>query len=358
MIKIDRFLNYLNESLGVVDSTIFYVDIIKSRVIGDILDHIRDNPDFGKEVFEIKIPYTNIRRFITDWDLYSEFPVSEIVIYLAITMKPEDKLVFLDKSGDYIKTRFKVGGSAYPFAKGREKEATRIIDPIKMNVDHSLSIHMGLEIEYSNFSMKYDEKKLEAKIESVLLHELNHLYEYYCRKFNKKSIDLALTYASIGPNKMKRPKKIWDYWQYFFTDMIYMSEPHEIRAYVQETKGFVDKLDFASLKRTKSWKIAKSMQNFDYKEFIVNFNKIIASHNPDYVDRIIDMLVKDFINDYEKIAIEFKEDTIVSINTLKKMPTVEFFKFWEKRIKKAGETIVRKIIRLYSLKKKEEEEII
>jgi hypothetical protein len=257
-----------------------------------------------------------------------------------------------------VRTTFKVGGSAYPFAKGREKEATRVVEPIKMNVDHSLSIHMGLDIEYSTFSLR-DEKKLEVKVESVLLHELNHLYEFYCRKFNYgKQFGLATTWAAIGPNKRRRPKKIWDYWQYFFTDLIYMAEPHEVRASIQESKAYVDKLELAAFKRTKTWKNAKKMENFSYKNFVEEFNKVIATHNPDYVDKIIDMLIKDFIKEYEDVAEEFKEKPIISISKFRKMSKEGFFEFWEKRIKKAGETIVKGILRLYALKKREEDEII
>lgn len=217
---------------------------------------------------------------------------------------------------------------------------------------------MGLDVEYSSFSLR-DEKKLEVKVESVLLHELNHLYEFYCRRFSYgNQLGLATTWAAIGPNKRRRPKKIWDYWQYFFTDLIYMAEPHEVRANIQEAKAYVDKLDLTAFKRTKTWKMAKKMENFSYKNFVKEFNKVIATHNPDYVDKIIDMLVKDFIKEYQDIAEEFKEDTIINIETFKKMSKNEFFEFWEKRIRKAGSTIVKGILRLYAFKKKEEEEII
>jgi hypothetical protein len=160
MTKIDRFESHINEALGIAEATLFYVDIIKSRAMIEILDYINDNEDINKkEVHEIRIPYTNIRRFITDWDLYSHFPVSEIVLYLGLIKKERDKLIYMDELGNYVRTTFKVGGSAYPFAKGREKEATRVVEPIKMNVDHSLSVHMGLDVEYSSFSLR-DEKKL------------------------------------------------------------------------------------------------------------------------------------------------------------------------------------------------------
>lgn len=362
MNHLNNFESYINEALGIADATIFYQDLISFNVISNILSFIDSNPEVNaKEKNEIVIPYTSIRRFVTDWSIYKYFPVSEIVVYLTMTKKSSDYLSsFKYGKSEKEQVPFKLGGSALPFAVGREKQATRVVDPIKKLTDHSLSIHLELDFLFSdNFIKNRHEKKLETKIESVLLHELNHLYEYYCRKFKGSGkISLSTTYAAIGPNRGRRPKNIWEYWQFYFTDLIYQSEPHEVRAYVQEAKAYVDKLDFKTFKKTNIWESAKMMQTFDYKNFIEKINKVIYKHNPAYVDVMIDRLIKDFIRDYELNLKELKEDPIISLDTLRDMSRDQFFEFWQKKINKAGDTIVRKMIRLYSLKKEEGEDII
>lgn len=360
---INSFDNYkVNETLGIVESTLFYVDLIKSEVQLEILDFIGTSPEIGEiEETKITIPYSDIRRYITDTSLYLDFPVSEIVI----------ELTMIKKSTENVKSRnidtkekkqipFKVGGYASPFATGRENAATRIKDPIRVSMEHNVSLHMGIDFEYSSiFKKDKHDKTLDIKIESVILHELNHLYEYYQRKIKgNPPIELTTTWTSIGSNRNRRPKVIWEYWQTYFTEYVYAAEPHEVRATIQEAKAFVDKLDFNAFKKTNIWKTAKAMENYDYASFKNDINKIITKHNPEYVDKIIDVLVQDFIREYKRLSAEYKEENFVKASTLEKMSTDEFLEFWQNKIKKAGSTIIRKMIRLFTYKKDEEEEYL
>lgn len=352
----------INESLGIAESTLFYVDVIKTNLLEEILDYIGSRPSIdSEEEKEISIPFSKIRRYITNWDIYPDFPISEIAIDLKMVKKlPENvKLKDIDL-GRKLQAPFNIGGSASPFARGREKAAARFIDPVKMNMDHSISIHIEIDFEYSaNFRMNRHKNKLDIKLESVILHELNHIYESYKRKSKgEKEIEYTTTWASIGENRRKRPKVIFEYWQDNFTDYIYMSEPHEVRAYVQEAKSYVDKLDIYSFQRTSIWKIAKYMQNYDADKFRKNLNKVVFNYNPEYVDKIIDVLVRDFISEYKRLSIEFKEENIIDPELLSKMNTDQFFSFWQRKIRKAGTTIVRKMLRLYSYKKDIEKDII
>lgn len=351
----------INEALGIAESTLFYVDIIKQKVMEEVMDYINDTTELNqKEIKHVSIPYRQLRRHVTNWEVYEEFPVSEILVDVEIVKKRKDRLKrmkFLVDVKEEIP--FRVGGYASPFARGRERAATRIKDPVRMAVDHSLLIHMGIQVDYSdNFDPYIHERKLETQIESVILHELNHTYEYYNRKMGgAKNIDLALTYASTGENVMKRPKEIFEYWQYYFTDFIYMSEPHEIRAYVQESKSFIDKLDFESFKKTNTWRIAKYMQKYSYKEFLKKFDKVVEKHNPEYVGKMTDMLIKDFIKEYQKFVEEFQEIPSLTPDKLSYMTREEFFEYWEKIIREAGDKIVKNMMRLYAYKKNKEEEL-
>ena len=359
---LNRFKDHINESLGIPESTLFYVDITKSGVFQEIIDFMDSYPLLNKkEEKEISIPYTNIRRFVTNWDLYKDFPVSQIIVNLCMIKKqPEDiQTIDLDTNRK-SQNPFKIGGSAFPFAKGNERASTRIKDPIKLNVDHSLSIYIEIDFEYSsNFRKDRHDKKLEIKLESVISHELNHIYEFYKRKIkNEPEVEFATTVATMMDNKMRRPKKIWEFWQNNFTEYIYMAEPHEIRAYIQESKSYIDRRNFETFKKTRIWKTAKRMQNFSYIEFINKFNNIISEHNPEYVDKMIEALVKDFVQEYKKLSAEFKEKNIINPKKLEKMSYIEFLQFWENKIKEAGTILIKKMIRLYSYKKSKEENIL
>lgn len=350
----------VNEALGVIESTLYYVEVIKSNLLNEILDFIDSDPEIGKKVnIEVTIPFSSIKRYVTDWKIYPDFPVSEILVDLSMIKKRQEDIKKLDfDTREESPTPIKMGGFASSFARGRERAATRFKEPVKMNVDHSLLVHMGVSFEFSDlFNKRRHDVLLETKLESVILHELNHVYEYYQRKLkNKSNIALATTWASIGPNKMKRPKVIWEYWQNNFTDFIYQSEPHELRAYVQEAKAYVDRMDLASFKRTNVWKTANHMANFNAEKFKKRFNEFIKEYNPEYVDKIIDMLVKDFIKEYTELAEDFKETPRINPDTLYYMSTDDFLDFWGRKIRQAGDVLVRRMLRLYSYKMQKEEE--
>ena len=354
MFNIERFRDHkINEALGIIEATLDCVDVIKSDVVPRILDFTSTNPSINKvESKQIIIPYQQIKRFVSNWDLYAEFPVSEIILELSMAKKIRTDIMSTNPITKRKKLApFIIGAYASSFAGGAENKATRMKDPIKLNIDHSISIHMGIDFEYSSFFRKDRHMQiLEMKIESLILHELNHLYESYIRKLKgEREFEYSITWTALAKN-VNRPKKIWEYWQNFFTDYVYMSEPHEIRAFIQESKAYVDKLSFKSFRRTKAWKIAKVMKNFDYKKFISEFNEAIKEHNPEYVDDIIDVLVNDFKKEYKKLSIEYKEDNIINPDWLAKLSTKEFFEFWEKKIREAGTTLYKNMIRLYSYK--------
>lgn len=362
MNHIISFENHINESLGIPESTLFYVDVIKTNILPEIIDYIDSSPKLDdKSETEITIAYTNIKRFITDWITYQDFPVSEIKVDLKIVKIEPSRLVSNDlETDEEVQVPLKIGGMAMSFARGNERMATRIKNPIRMNIDHSLSIFIEIDVEYSPIFKKDKHSKiLEIKLESVIAHELNHVYEYYRRKLKgKKDIEMTTTWSSIGANRMRRPKAIWDYWQTGFTDYIYQSEPHELRAFVQESKSYVDRLDFETFQKTRLWKVAKKMQNFSVEKFLESFTKVIQKHNPEYTDGIIRMLVRDFVREYRRLSIEFKEEPVLKPERLEKMSYEQFLSFWEKRIRESGTILIRKMSRLYSYKAAKEENIL
>lgn len=339
--KYMKLYNTFNEKLGVALSSTYYAERLTHICLDNVYEFV--NSDLNKQNITLTLNYNDVKNLVEDWTEYTKFPVSEIKVLLSLNKYN------LKKIGS-VKP-YRVGGFAPIFSDDDDPETSKITNPIKMNVDHSLSLYLGINIFIGDtFKRSEHWKMIFDKTESVLLHEFNHLYEMYNRKMRgSKGLDTSLTHASIGPNVMRTPKKIWDYWQSNFTDLIYMSEPHEINAATQEAYSIVKNMDYEEFKNHKIFIDAKSMQNFNYVDFLKNFDKIVSDHNPEYVGDITDNLIKIFIREYKKLILSQEETPYIKPSTLDKMTTEDFFKFFQKKINKGGEKLIKRLTRLYSL---------
>ena len=352
----------INESLGIAEATMFYTKRLTNIVIDEFYKYVDRTRSLGDDVvdtqsIDIRIPYRQLYPLIPSnkRDIYEKFPLSEIIMTIDFCKKTSKEMFSMS---DDIEVGYMIGGYASNFAKGREKYATRFVDPIRQNTDHSLSIHFGVGVNYGPKFKKisqglplFEKTHLFKKIESVIAHELNHLYEYYNRKLSGVGkFGLSMTWASIGDNIYGVPKQVYDYWQNYFTDYIYQAEPHEINAQSQEAMVYVEKLPFDRFRNTKTWKSGKNMQNFDYKEFINGFGKIITDNRLNK-SGTIDHMVSIFKKDYENLVAEYEENPKIKPAYLNRMSTEEFFNFFQKEINNAGNTLIRNFCRLYALKK-------
>jgi len=355
MKRLNKFQSF-NEALGIARSTMFYVDKLTYICIQEFYKYIDRTRPLGPDADDndsvnIRLSYREISRLVPNFkkEEYDEFPLSEILLTLDFTKRGENKI----GGSGYL-----IGGYASPFARGREKQATRFKDAIRQNVDHSLSIHLGIQMIYdSNFKKispdfeQFERTHLFKKVKSVITHELNHLYEFYNRKIYKsKPITTSLTWAAIGEeNIYDVPESIFNFWQSEFTDYIYNSEKHEINAQVQEAKTFVDLYTFERFRRTDLWKFAKNMQRWSYDEFKTNFNKSVSDHELN-TQETLEKMKNLFCDEYIKLATDWKEDPSLSPQKLKGMSVDSFFKFFQKRFEESGTKLVRNYCRLYALK--------
>ncbi len=360
MKKIDLFKDFkVNEAMGIAHATTFYVNRMVYIAIDELYKFVDRTRNMGRDVahkdsVDIVIGYSAIRSMMStkDLDHYKDFPVSEIIITFDLSKRTSSQMT---RDGEEYK--FMVGGYASPFARGRETHATRIVDPIKQSVDHSLSVHLGIELIYGPLFRKintsfplFEDTKLFKKIESVILHEMNHLYEIYNRKMNRASLyTTALTWSSIGENVYGVPKLLFDLWRNNFTNLIYYSEPHEVNAQVQEAKTWVDRMNFNRFKsECILWKSATKMEQWDYKKFVSEFTESAIENGFD--KSLIDFMKDKFIEVYINNTTEWKEFPSIDPWKLKRSSTDDFFKIFENKIKKSGKKLVRNFARLYALK--------
>lgn len=349
---ITQYQNFsINEAMGVAEPTQFYLQRLTYLVI-DKLYEFSDEMRASKisktdepTIVEITMNYRDIKYLIPrdKEEFYLDFPLSQIILHLEL-------------SKDKMSEKYLVGGSAYPFARSREKYATRFKPEIKQAVNHTISIFMGVEViigqNFRKINQDFDmfeNTHLFKKIESVISHELNHLYEFYRRRISgAKSISTSMTWASIGKNVYGVSEEIFDYWQSEFTDLIYESENPEINAQTQEAKTYVDRMNFEKFRKTNFWKKAKLMQEYSVDEFLIGLRNKFESENIP-LSKIKDM--KDnFVLEYERLVRESKEKPYLKPEFLEKMSENDFYKFFEKRIKESGTKLIKNYCRLFALK--------
>ena len=346
----------INEAFGVAKPTTFYINKLTWIAIDEFYKYVEATRDLGKEgtddlEYEVVIPYNQLVSCIPrggdSLEQYSKFPVSEIVLALNMHKHNTEKM----RGNDWM-----IGGYAMPFAKGRELKATRFKEAVKQLTDHSLSIHLGLEMFYGPYFKRvntnhpyFDRTHLFKKIESVISHELNHLYEFYNRKLNRApSIRLSPTIAAlVEEDTYKVPKNIFKVWSDDFLTYIYQSESHEINAQTQEAESYISRMGWDRFKRTRLYKDAIKMKKWDYKSFLTDLKKEIHDEDMD-VDLTVDRLKEYFLIDYQNQVIELKETPIPDPWKLFNMPTEKFFIYYEKIIKEAGEKLFRNFAKLHN----------
>jgi hypothetical protein len=296
MKKLKHFSQFkINEGMGLAIPTQFYVNKLTYIVLEEFYNYIDSTRYSGEESenlsYEVVISYNELKSMIpsgTDsLEQYSKFPISEIIIDLELYKQTVEEM----DGSDY-----KVGGYASPFARGRESRATRFKNPVKQLTEHSISVHLGISLYYSKFFRKisfthphFENTKLFKKIESVISHELNHLYEFYNRKLNRAPpIKVAPTMAAFSDNIYDVPKSIYDKWNDGFTYFIYNSEKHEINAQTQEAYSYIRRLSLDRFKRTRLWKESERMKNWNYKEFLEELKDEIEDEGMDLstIDRM------------------------------------------------------------------------
>lgn len=133
-------------------------------------------------------------------------------------------------------------------------------------------VNAKIIIRYNSFN--------EKEIKRVLLHELIHIYEIYKRIINKT--DKKLQWQSINYLQKIRNKYSEDIFLSNFILMLYISSDHELNAIVGQLYSILIELRTTDnellnkeLKTTKTYKRFLDLQNFNFKNFNINYDKCI-----------------------------------------------------------------------------------
>jgi hypothetical protein len=361
------FSDYITEKFGVSEPSIQFADILNQRCLDDFIKFFESSNSKLEDHIE-KISYSEIKPFIKNREFYSEFPV--VGFELVYNFKKKTNLQFT-KTHPISSKRGKVlsiGGWAAGFGNKNWKWYSKMVDPKKELTDKGIIIQIGIEINVNKDVFDKDNREnysdLEDGIYSTMYHELNHALEHYQRTIKgdktkfiwSRGMNPALTYSAI--NKYKFPKQIWDFWQEYFLDYIYLSEEFELRSNVQEMYFFLKKYPEKKLDDFVIYQNAKYMESFDGYNFYYKLLKKISEYQPykgiekEIAQKFKDMWVEVYLKQ-PGVKVEDKSKdyvtqikTVIPESTLKKMTCEEFIKFWGKKFNQNGRYLKRKINKL------------
>jgi hypothetical protein len=352
------FNQYILEKLGVSKASLQFVEFLNDRCLSSFEEFMDSNMRKLDNHID-KIPYSLIKSYIKDRDVYSQFPVvgfELVYLFTKMTDKQFTKKYPTSKNGSVMA----VGGWAAGFGNKNWKWYSKMTEPKKELTDKGILVQIGIEISINKekFDLNNTEqfRLLKDNIDSTMYHELNHSFEHYQRTLKgdktkfvwERSFSTALTYAA--ENKYKFPKFVFKFWEQNFLDYIYLSEEHELRSNIQEMAYFLKTYPERDIKDFVIYKNAQYMQSFDGYNFYHKLLKKISEHES-YKGQesiIAERLKKMWVDVYMRECKSQKSEPIISEATLEKMTCEEFIKFWGKKFKENGNYLKKKIFKLKS----------
>ena len=319
--------------------------IYSNIVYGAIDEYVDEMISRGKKanqviIIEPSYIQENIDGFEDD---FLDYPVQKITINLSLE---KTKLSVNHPQG------FDTGGAMYPFGKKKDgisyvtkKYDVNFSEDILDELSVIAEIVMDLTIILDSKRFKSSEiPSLKLELMSVIIHELNHGYEFWMRYQNKVDSDLRYALSVIKLSQTPFTKKVYNKLNRFLY-LLYWSLPYEQNAKVQEFYPFVLKYDVDELINLGIYKNIKEMINFNSDIF---YDELVSLIPDKKMTSVLDRIFKEFIKSYRKSHKQM--DEVLDDVVIRKSGIKGIFKHYEKTINRAGENMRRKVLRLYSLK--------
>jgi len=331
----------LSEDMGVAVPSVPYINLIYQKLEERVISFLN-----GKEkkindlivlgLSEISEIYKNNPEDFID------FPIEEIQINFSAERLRNDRLsVSFTSSGAAYQINHKKENMSF-LKKPSLSIPKKILKELKSTVVAKFDFSIYINKEY-NESM---EDELLYDFRDTIMHELNHLYEFYNRtlKDDKNLVDVTLSYA--GGKNYNVPRDIFSVWENFLY-FVYFSEPYEMRAMTQEAYSKRIRMSFDEFKNTKYWKYSKMMEEFDANKLFDRLIEKIEEHNPEYLIPIMSRLYLWFLRDYYRGTKEMGKEPKKLIQNSKHL--LDLMMRFQPRIRLAGKKLQRNFMRLYSL---------
>lgn len=274
-------------------------------------------------------------------DDFLDYPVQRIRILLWLKNKKVFRGCGYDVTGAMYSFGSKSDGISYITDKYNVNYNKTIISDISLVCDVRMELGVYLDVKkYSSDNIS----SLKLELMTVIMHELNHGYEYWLRYQNKKvdNINVSISYLDFGSKHFT--KKVYKKLTKFLFFM-YWSLSHERNAKIQEFYPLVLKYDPKELVQQYTFSDIMDMINFNAEKFHKELEDLIPKRDLDKIKRKALKRFKENFKETHK-----QNDEIVDETVLRKESLLDIFKYYEKGIKTSGEIMRRKILRLYSLK--------
>jgi hypothetical protein len=335
-------MKLLKEDRGISRITGLYSNIVYEAIEPFVDEMISERKDMIQPIL-IKPSYIQegIKGYEED---FLDYPVQKILVELKST---NTKLPKTNKQG------FDTSGAMYPFGK-RKDNISYVTKRYDVNFSEEILSELSVVAELRmDLTMLFDNKRfkeeeipdLKLELMSVIIHELNHGYEFWMRYQNKVDNDLKYALSHINLEKKPFTKKVYNKLNKFLY-FLYWSLPYEQNAKVQELYPYVLKYDVNELTQMPQFKNIVDMTNFDADKFYSELVSLIPDRQ---LNMVLSNSLKEFMRAYKKSHKDMEE--VLDNSVINKSSIKDIFKYYQKMINTGGENMRRKVLRLYSLKK-------
>jgi len=335
----EQLKKLIKEDLGVSRAALAYTNLIYTKLepmIKDFLQTKRSGVQKSKITPE-EISYV----YQSSMDDFIELPIEEIHIVLTLKNSPRKQSTIPFASGgaaNAIKKQYI--GSSYlkePSFELPKYVLEEVDQTLVAKIDFNLTLTSSYEDSMSE-SVLFD-------FRDTITHECNHLYEFYKRaESGAKQVNVSLSWA--GGKNVNIRKEIFNLWEDFLY-YVYNSEPYELNAKVQEAYSLRSRMSFDEFKNSRYWIEANNLRTFSADVFISKLLEKIGEVSPGKELSVTNNLYKWFLTDYFKWMKFHNEKPARYIEQSKHL--IDLVNKFQPRINKAGETLLKKYMRLYAI---------
>jgi hypothetical protein len=334
----------IDEKLGVATQIEPAVETIYKALLPITSRFLESN--LPSDMVKISIPWAKFKiAFQGKAEDFIKFPLEKVDIKL--TLRRVKKLDFRGK--------YTVGGLAQNISSKEDSPGESIlavaspyvIRDIPAEIEKTLTGRLEFSIRVSNVFEGPVVDNLYRELRATISHELGHLNEFYQRHLKGRG-GQTFSLAWAGSKNYNIPKSIWKPW-YRFHYLVYLSEPYEQNAVVQEAYEYVKSMSLEEFKRTTFWENSQKMKNFSWEAHFRTILEAIDEVSPHLKDSILERLKNWFVNDYKQLETKQTNTKLYKdIESIQDVPAL--MKLFEKRINQAGVNMEKKLLRLFSLK--------
>lgn len=334
----------IDEKLGVATQIEPAVETIYKALLPITSRFLESN--LSNDAVKISIPWANFKiAFQGKAEDFIKFPLEKVD--MKVTLRRVKKLDF---RGKYTVTGLAQNISQKEDSPDESFLALANPDAVRDlpgEIEKTITGRLEFSIRVSNVFEGPVVDNLYRELRATISHELAHLHEFYQRHIKGRGGQtFSLSWA--GAKNYNIPKTIWKFW-YRFHYLVYISEPYEQNAVVQEAYEYVKSMSLDEFKRTTIWEGTQKMKNFSWEAHYRTILDAIDEVSPHLKDSILTRLKNWFVKDYKQLETkETNTKLYKDIESIQDVPSL--MKLFERRINQAGRDMERKLLRLFSLK--------